>query len=429
MATFGTRNPRPFAWELPTCNCHYYYQYYVCGCPDQTRPNTDVHIPSFKRCDLSYQPFLVRLKYWIQGFQHNPNPPLRNEVSVLPFPCFKHMMEARVFLSPEALALERQRLLDPRANPVSAARHNANTVKMRQFQDECRTWEFLKRKRDALEKEEEDEKRTKDDDETSQPPPRKRRVLPDTAVKASTKKPVTRQLQATTFADLVELVEPSSRKRQAINTPPPILKSSTQPQRPSPRKTVRFSDPHTSSSSSSSSSSTTTTTHKPNHYSTLTWLLEEPPFPPSPSLSHLSSYHHHPPTNPLEHLQQILTRYTPPDPNQNQHTTSPPDISTTILPTHGPAAVPRVVYDGHTHRGYHGGAYKLDGEALHRARVLAWGRKGGERGVEAAEVVRRRWERDGTGGMAGRVVVDGDGDGDDDGEGWKWLRGVAEDGR
>ncbi|KAL2172282.1 hypothetical protein VTG60DRAFT_6660 [Thermothelomyces hinnuleus] len=96
----------PFLWDRPVCDCHYYYQYYLCGCPDRyvaTAGGRLKHIPSRQGCAIWYKPFIERLVHHNAGFRHNPNLPTRPDPSVLPFPCYRHLMESRIFLSPDEL--------------------------------------------------------------------------------------------------------------------------------------------------------------------------------------------------------------------------------------------------------------------------------------------------------------------------------------
>ncbi|KAL2115108.1 hypothetical protein VTJ04DRAFT_10771 [Mycothermus thermophilus] len=533
MASFG-KQPPPFAWEMPTCTCHYYYQYYLCGCPDQTRPSNNsnnnnqpgVHIPSLKRCDLYHQPFVVRLKYFLQGFRHNPNPPLRYEPSVLPFPCFKHTMDARVYLPPEALALERQRLLDPIANPVSAKRHNENTRKMKRFLDNGRTWEYLKRKRDAFEAEAKKQQHQQqeqeealqaewyDDDENLELLRRKRRAieveLPSFIPPNIPEVIVTSPTPLSPFDDKIFNFPPPTTSTSSSSSPTDSLTSSPPVSPPPERQVLKFpsnwttiaepsyspshsppsSPPNsplqsrrriiavpvstptsrgtspassrwTSVLSSSRGASSTSTppssrrppssftspnpnpphnsinppaTPPPTHFCDLAWLLEEQ----SQDLWRQESYQPRPSTtarplpptdDPYKLLRHIFDLYPAEDPHHPHHPfplctiTSAATSSSGSTPAGEMMAAGAVkhppAYDlGPYHTGYHAGAYKLDSDVLHRARLAAWERYG-DAGRAVAEEVRRRWEAGGPMGAAGRVVV---GDGKKTGEeGWRWL--------
>ncbi|KAG7284196.1 hypothetical protein NEMBOFW57_010559 [Staphylotrichum longicolle] len=160
MPPFPLHNA-PFIWQRPVCGCHFYYQYYLCGCPDQTASD-GTHTPSFRPCELRLAPQWQQDMHARYGWEHKANPPTSTEPSVLPFPCYRHLMESRVFLPPEKLREMRTRLMDPKWNPLSAARLNNNTHSLQRFQEDHMSQEYAKRLRDQ------------DNDPTADEPPRKR---------------------------------------------------------------------------------------------------------------------------------------------------------------------------------------------------------------------------------------------------------------
>ncbi|KAK4146654.1 uncharacterized protein C8A04DRAFT_25574 [Dichotomopilus funicola] len=156
---FNTFNPPPNPWPKPplqplpfwqraVCDCHYFYQFFLCGCPDHpfdpttttgTNPNNtnphlpSTHTPNFRPCAIAQAPKIDQLRHLLTGFRHNRTPPIRREPSILPFPCFRHLQEARQYLPPAALRGARKRLLDPKWNPVGVRRLNENYRGMVRF--------------------------------------------------------------------------------------------------------------------------------------------------------------------------------------------------------------------------------------------------------------------------------------------------------
>ncbi|KAK4150990.1 hypothetical protein C8A00DRAFT_17549 [Chaetomidium leptoderma] len=288
MAPFPSPTTAPFLWHRPVCDCHFYYQYYLCGCPDRTAPmdaGHSCHVPCFQGCPMRYKPLWEQEMHHGYGFQHNPNPPTSSDPSVLPFPCYRHAVESCILLPPSALRNTRNRLMDPQWNPFSIQRKNRNMHMLQRFKDQGRSWEGKKRVREE------------EGDESSRRPPRKRRSKPET----------------------LELAHSSSSSR--------------------------------------------------NHFATLDWLLEEQ----SIDLWAQDGYRSRcpPPLAPREQQQQES----------------------------GDGMVRDVVFDGNTHRGYHGGAYKLDHDVLHQARVANWSWLGDREGKLARAV--GEWFRAG-GGWWGR---------------------------
>lgn len=99
---------------------------------------------------MYYKPAWEVLQHYHHGeFRHNPNPPVSNVFRVLPFPCYRHLMEARIFLPSKAFRNTRQRLMDPRWNPLVAARINTKRHQLRRFQDQGCNWESRKRLREV----------------------------------------------------------------------------------------------------------------------------------------------------------------------------------------------------------------------------------------------------------------------------------------
>ncbi|KAK4033292.1 hypothetical protein C8A01DRAFT_19748 [Parachaetomium inaequale] len=292
IRTLAFRAPegKPLLWKRPVCDCHWFYQFYLCGCPDQTTPGEGgrtEHQLSYAGCPIWHMPKVEQAVQLRNGFRHNPNPPVRLEPSILPFPCYRHLMESRAFLSPAELHAARKRLMDPRWNPAGAARVNGNIRKLQLFQQEGRTWEAKKRVREE------------EDDGLPPPPPRRRRMQP---------------------------------QRPILNPP------STQPP-------VRSR----------------------NHYTTLTWLLDEQ----STDLWHLDGYR--------SHLPPLKDRQTK---EEAEKTKKKREKDRLVLDAS---------YDGPTHTGYFGGAYKIDAEVLHQARIANWHPPGGQSGLDLARAVGDLW--------------------------------------
>ncbi|KAL2024735.1 hypothetical protein VTK56DRAFT_5556 [Thermocarpiscus australiensis] len=148
---FPTPANAPFIWQRPVCNCYYFYQFYLCGCPDRTvsrGSERSRHIPSFQGCDLYYKPKWEVDMQERYGFRHNANPAIINEIRILPFACYHHLIESRVYLPVAALQKTRRPLNDPKWNPVSAARANKNRHVIQRLREEGCCWESRKRWRE-----------------------------------------------------------------------------------------------------------------------------------------------------------------------------------------------------------------------------------------------------------------------------------------
>ncbi|KAK4099852.1 hypothetical protein N658DRAFT_559980 [Parathielavia hyrcaniae] len=342
---FPPHHQPPLPWERAACDCHYYYQFYLCGCPDLVaRTNTSrvAHILSFQKCYIHYEPPWKQRVREKLGFFHNPSPPIADDPSVLPFPCHRHLMEARVFLPPSTLREQRQRLIDPRWNPLSAARLNRNRSAMRRFQDEGRAWETAKRMRE-------------EDDETAaaaQPPLKVRRSGPEGDDIAALRRRLgvlekqglvrdeqRRRITPIEFAEDTFDEEPSSSSSHYTKLTAPPPKPEPNPPPFQPNKTTSPTNNTTTTKNSHSSI--------PNHFDSLTWLLEEQDI----DLSALDGYQWrcrpscNDPPCPLDDVGMEVTRRYP-------------------------------VFDGYTHRGYHGGAYRRDEQVLCQTRVANWQARG-----------------------------------------------------
>ncbi|AEO67679.1 uncharacterized protein THITE_2129533 [Thermothielavioides terrestris NRRL 8126] len=144
----------PFLWEQYRCDCYKYFQFYLCGCPDLTiaksgRPPE--HQPSIRRCAMWYKPEWEQRQAASYRFEHKPDWDLPfKEPQVLPFPCYHHWNQSRIFLDPSALGDLGRRLDNPATNPPRAARWNRNIRALQHFQEQGRTWELKKRVREVL---------------------------------------------------------------------------------------------------------------------------------------------------------------------------------------------------------------------------------------------------------------------------------------
>ncbi|SPQ25807.1 c5953738-8698-4f21-96ad-6387f3b1f31c [Thermothielavioides terrestris] len=144
----------PFLWEQYKCDCYKYFQFYLCGCPDLTiaksgRPPE--HQPSIRRCAMWYKPEWEQRQAASYRFEHKPDWDLPfKQPQVLPFPCYDHWIQSRIFLDPSALGDLGRRLDNPATNPPRAARWNRNIRALQHFQEQGRTWELKKRVREVL---------------------------------------------------------------------------------------------------------------------------------------------------------------------------------------------------------------------------------------------------------------------------------------
>jgi hypothetical protein len=394
------------------------------------------------------------------GFQHNPNPPIWDDPSVLPFPCYRHLMEARVLLPPDTLRERRKRLMDPKWNPRSAARLNRNRRMMQQFMDEGSTWEVMKRIRE-------------EEDEASRPPPKVRRTRPETDDVAESRRRLKElELEAErrdrerrgiphplgNFARRLEKVTTglSLRSPPAHPSPPasPSSSDSSSPPR-SPTFSAATSPPTSPSSLGSSSpppSPTAKTLFPPRskarpietHPLTLICLstlsLKGRLCPPPPAPSPPTNLSTDPPTakfnpeptttNSNSTLNPDSLQVTPLRRNESKTTPSTRDNYTSLTwlleeqdidlyaldgyQSHCPppplernrkdgiARYPQ--FDGYTHHWYHNGAYKLDEQVLFQARVANWRALGGgeEKVWEVARRVGEWFAREGGNGWVGR---------------------------
>ncbi|KAK4161650.1 hypothetical protein QBC43DRAFT_323360 [Cladorrhinum sp. PSN259] len=117
---------------LPICNCHYFFQYHSCGCPDNITkgsqsPRYQKHIPSLRKCAVHFFPLHRQIDLTCRGFRHvppGPNLPFDNTPRILPFPCYKHQEECRITLSQSQMETRLKRMNDPLQNP--RLRQNAN---------------------------------------------------------------------------------------------------------------------------------------------------------------------------------------------------------------------------------------------------------------------------------------------------------------
>ncbi|KAH6649574.1 hypothetical protein F5144DRAFT_588254 [Chaetomium tenue] len=423
----------PLLWNRTVCDCHWYYQFYLCGCPDRATPignGRTRHEPCYQGCEVWYKPKWEQVIKLSSGFRHNPNPPLRPEPSVLPFPCHRHLMESRVFLSAEELHTMRNRLMDPMWNPVRAARLNKNQKRLRRFQEQSSTWEDKKRVREE------------EDDGLPPPPPLRRRILQPEAEEIIQLQPMIGGLMLAlrqtpndhhyidapapstaftsplsypwhfpsgfpdpdgprTFAVPDESDEESTQSRRSLarSPPPPYVGPpayTRSPPRPAPPATPpRESPPPYMEAASSSSASTSpqrstqdpseaSPNHPPrrpqNHFSSLTWLLQEQAI----DLWRQDGYHWH--TAPVKRERATPTTTTTttttkpsqphkPNPNPNPNLTPPAPLNRDAT------------YDGPTHTGYFNGAYRTDPAVLHQARAVSWQRAAGEEGLAWARRV------------------------------------------
>ncbi|EAQ92137.1 hypothetical protein CHGG_00372 [Chaetomium globosum CBS 148.51] len=433
----------PLLWNRTVCDCHWYYQFYLCGCPDRATPignGRTRHEPCYQGCEVWYKPKWEQIIKLSSGFRHNPNPPLRPEPSVLPFPCHRHLMESRVFLSAEELHTMRNRLMDPMWNPVRSS-----------------TWEDKKRVREE------------EDDGLPPPPPLRRRILQPEAEEIIQLQPMIGGLMLAlrqtpndhhyidpptsstafpsplsypwhfpsgqsafldpdgprTFAVPDESDEESTQSRRSLarSPPPPYVGPpayTRNPPRPAPPPAPPRESPppyiETPSSSSASPQRSTQDASEPrqnhpprrsrNHFSSLTWLLEEQAI----DLWRQDGYHWH--SAPVKRERATPTTTTTKTPQTNNHNPHPNLSATAPL-------IRDVTYDGPTHTGYFHGAYRTDPAMLHQARAVSWQRAAGEEGLAWA---RRVGEACAEGGV---VLGGGNGSGGGNGGngGW-WLLGA-----
>ena len=460
----------PLLWNRTVCDCHWYYQFYLCGCPDRATPignGRTRHEPCYQGCEVWYKPLWEQVIKLSSGFRHNPNPPLRPEPSVLPFPCYRHLMESRIFLSAEELHTMRNRLMDPEWNPVRAARLNKNHKMLRRFQEQSSSWEDKKRVREE------------EDDGLPPPPPLRRRVLqpeteeviqlqpmlgdlmvglrrapddhhyidPPAPNAALVSPPYSWQIPSGQVAfptldgprifllpdgsDQDENWSQDSRSQNSLgrSPPPPYVGPpayTRSPPRPPPPTLPQGSPPpyrETPYAASTQQTARDTSGLSPaaphrsrGHFSSLTWLLEEQ----SIDLWRQDGYHWH--SAPLKREDAITTSKQQRDKKKKQGTTIPtstlpplptrtlpplptstlPPLPTNLTPTTARKTNPNAVapepplvldpaYDGPTHTGYFGGAYRTDSEVLHWARAVSWQRLAGADGLAWARRVGEAW--------------------------------------
>ncbi|KAL2179495.1 uncharacterized protein P884DRAFT_320393, partial [Thermothelomyces heterothallicus CBS 202.75] len=415
----------PFLWARPVCDCHYYYQYYLCGCPDRyvaTAGGRLKHIPSRQGCAFWYKPFIERLVQHNAGFRHNPNPPTRPDPSVLPFPCYRHLMESRIFLSPDELRAWRRRLSDPRWNPVSAARLNHNMSQLQKFQKESR---LSQKQRGARKR----ARAGEEDDRLILPLPRKRKVLP----------PKSKESRALLMLSRALITQ--HRELDLYKLPPGDMRAYACQQRAhkGDRKSPRDPEPSvqgiirdTNLQAAELYRRYFNTFHGATHEElsdawrklhNLQRILSCDPhssLPLSPvtlaqeletreagQAKEAETEAHSPTTrgcSPMQALRLLPQLDPEPEPGRripHDHFNS----LTWLLEEHSvdlwrqdgcysrcPRPLPPDVrYDGPTHTGYFAGAYRTDPEVLHQARVASWGREFGELGVWWARRVKELW--------------------------------------
>lgn len=115
---------------LPVCNCHTYYQFYSCGCPDQGYDSYGNPVPSTYLCHHYFAPLPEQIWDRGVGFQHrNPNALPHSDVPrVLPFACFQHNNLAREVVRPEEVKARRAKFLEGRMNDPEAVAEVNNRI-------------------------------------------------------------------------------------------------------------------------------------------------------------------------------------------------------------------------------------------------------------------------------------------------------------
>ncbi|KAK3290120.1 uncharacterized protein B0H64DRAFT_453040, partial [Chaetomium fimeti] len=433
----------PLLWNRTVCDCHWFYQFYLCGCPDRVTPignGRTRHEPCYQGCEVWYKPKWEQVINLTTGFRHNPNPPLRPEPSVLPFPCHRHLMESRIFLSAEELHTMRNRLMDPMWNPEQSS-----------------SWEDKKRAREE------------EDDGLLPPPPLRRRILRPEAEEVIQLQPrlgdLVLELRCT--PDDHHYIDPpapnagltpspryswqipsgqsafpipngrrvlltpsgpeqddnrSQQNSRQRSPPPPYIAPpayTRSPPGPPPALAAPqelpppYVDITPAAPPRASARNTSGPRRSRNHFSSLTWLLEEQAI----DLWRQDGYHWHSAPVKREAItttrkqqkkkknQPSSTTLTHTLTNPNPSPSSPPSLpalpALAALATEAdpnPAADPEaaelirdVLYDGPTHTGYFGGAYRTDPEVLHQARAVSWQRAGGAAGLAWARRVGEAW--------------------------------------
>ncbi|KAK4240723.1 hypothetical protein C8A03DRAFT_41740 [Achaetomium macrosporum] len=165
MGAFPVPPNASLLWERPACKCFRFRQFYLCGCPDRILPRGRhaEHALSLFRCEMWYQPACLQEMARRAGFRHKRNPPITKEPHVLPFPCYRHLMESRVYLPPSELRRRRRVVVDPKRNRAIAESRNRPIRTLQEFQKESSDWETRKRLRE-------------ENDDSAQPPQRKRKA-------------------------------------------------------------------------------------------------------------------------------------------------------------------------------------------------------------------------------------------------------------
>ncbi|KAK4113102.1 hypothetical protein N656DRAFT_828806 [Canariomyces notabilis] len=370
-----------YIWDLPQCKCSYFYQYYLCGCPDRTISKGrghSIHVPSFKGCPMYYMPLKQKLEYHKYGFRHNLNPPLDNEPRVLPFPCYRHMMEARIYIPAEAIKKAQQELTDPKLNAYSATWRNRKTHALLEQLKEWRDEELRKR---AREENKIIRRRWQSEIRKKLGPLDEHREL----------EPLAKKRKADECNDPVQDPEPLRKSPKTDPEKPPSPPPSPEPNsppKPPPNQATPQPEPQKDADD------------PPNQgFPTLaefaTWLLgfnpypSPPPSPPQPANPNpepndtplsppLNALSHKPPSHYasldwlLEEQQVDLTR-------QDGRSAAAPylygsrPLSSEPEDSGGGGYYPR--YEAAANTGYDGGAYKLDAEALNQARTANWWRR------------------------------------------------------
>ncbi|KAH6844821.1 hypothetical protein B0I37DRAFT_406456 [Chaetomium sp. MPI-CAGE-AT-0009] len=410
----------PLLWNRTVCDCHWYYQFYLCGCPDRVTPignGRTRHEPCYQGCEVWYKPKWEQVINLTTGFRHNPNPPLRPEPSVLPFPCHRHLMESRIFLLPEELHTMRNRLMDPVWNPVRAARLNKNHKMLRRFQEQGSSWEDKKRMREE------------EDDRLLPPPPLRRRILRPEAEEVIQLQPRLRDLvlELRRTPDDHHYIDPPA-PNAALTSPPPYSWQNQQDShqrsrsppppyiappaytRSPPRRPLALTPPRESpppyadvtaaAPPAASARKTSGRRRSRSHFSSLTWLLEEQAI----DLWRQDGYRWH--SAPVKREATTTTTTTTRKQQKNNNKKNKKQGASTTNPSSPPLskaepepepeeqASPLVrdpVYDGPTHTGYFAGAYRTDPEVLHQARAVSWQRAGGAAGLAWARRVGEAW--------------------------------------
>jgi len=100
------------AVQIPTCTCHTFIQFYLCGCPDRGIGPQGQAIPSVYYCPAFYLPVVEQCILATLGFTHRvPHQqdaaaaalPHDDTPRFLPFPCYAHMQHAQIKISPAEL--------------------------------------------------------------------------------------------------------------------------------------------------------------------------------------------------------------------------------------------------------------------------------------------------------------------------------------